>query len=334
MKRLNYIAFACLGLPMSGFAASQINLQEFTCSGLQTTDSVSNLTINCEGDLTMKGGTIAANGDIMLKASGRIMMDNITVDTPATISFDAALGGEMTASVVFNASGYVHPGNGVGGLRIGGDLIKPPLRPISVGSWLISPGIGGSGTFAPGTELQVSEPGIIGSIDGHIIYTSGGSSRGSGNTGAASGIIINGGSHGGAQPEPCTESTFRIKQTSKHYCGSGKTKTQEHLFLRAINECSGNPSQFQLSTSQDFPNDSTTVSMAANCSDTGKHHGVCMLYNPTTTDGVLSTPISFTGLLKLTRKANGQITELHGDVLQQTYDGCSSQTQLKSLSRQ
>jgi hypothetical protein len=323
MKLLKHLAFASLGLPISGFAASQINLQEFTCSGLQTTNSVSNLTINCDGDLTLKGGTITANGDIMLKASGRIMMDSITVDTPTIINFDATAV-DTTPTVALNVSGYVLPGNGLGGMGIGGDIIRPPVV-LSGSGWQPLP--------------TPSAPSFCASSNGRVVCTiilPQGISRvfnpGSGN--AAGGTIISVGYHGGVQPPPCTESTFRIKQTGERYCPTQNIKFKEDAFLRVVGECSGNPSQFQVSTSQDFPDDSTTVTLKANCSPLDKSHATCLMYNPTTTDGVLSIPTAFTGLLKLARKSNGQITHLHGEVIQQSLDGCNTQIQLKSLSRQ
>lgn len=72
----------------TGFAQTVVNVQDTSCSGIQSSSLNSPLYLNCSGDFALNRGVLADNSGIFLSATGALTLDNITISAP-TIQFDA-----------------------------------------------------------------------------------------------------------------------------------------------------------------------------------------------------------------------------------------------------
>lgn len=158
MKKTLLIA-ALLALSSRAHAVSTINVPGMTCSGTQTSDLTSFLSLSCTGNLSLIGGTLSSDTKIVLTATGSMTLDNLTVTAPVIdltggnlyIGSGASLNAANSATIIAGGSGtspFITTAAG-GSVTIGSSL-------YSIGA-----GSGNSLQLGSGTIIPITNPGSL-----------------------------------------------------------------------------------------------------------------------------------------------------------------------------
>lgn len=343
MQLMKNIAAIIAAAPMMAYAASQINAEQVTCSGTQTTDTTNGLQIACAGSLTIFGGSLTSDEDINLTASDALYLDAVTLTTAKNISLtgssvsvgsNAKLDGQQLT--INSTQDCVNAGLIAGALNcntnivntgvIGGSVVTDnnhlvlPVRPGSLGDNGVVPV--GNITGTPGAAISVG-----GWSDSSIIP------RDVTLVGIANGekTVINYGGRAACQATG-VPAIFKMIEAGSRYCAGGKTQFHQVRFLRTTAECHNLPGTVELAPTQDFPMDSSTIQSTAQCSDVGGMLSSCLLYDAV--DGG-SNPIQqpSVGRLELKWGKKGDLRKLEARIIEKTSDDCHSESTLKFVKK-
>jgi len=346
MQLLKYIPAVIAAAPMMACAASQINAEQVTCSGTQTTDTTNGLQIDCLGSLTIFGGRLISDEDIKLTASDALYLDLITVRTPKNISLtgnsvslgnnakldgyqvtvnskmDCANAGVIVGELDCNTN-IVNSGVIVGGIRTPGTINGV----ISLNPGFTNGGNNGAAGGAISFDSTGSTNGgnIIarGTTNGGIVSSTNGASAGSGfwifNP---PGVDLSGST---CQPTGAP-SVFKLIEDGTRYCASGKTRFHQVRFIRTTAECRTLPTSFEMAATSDFPPADTTL-RSAQCTDDAGLNSSCLIYDAVDGSGNPIQPSA--GRLDLKWNKNGALQKLEGRIIEKTADDCYSESSLK-----
>ncbi|HQT25960.1 MAG TPA: PEP-CTERM sorting domain-containing protein [Burkholderiales bacterium] len=165
MKNILLIG-ALLLTPLSAHAVSDIDVPTMSCSGAETSDLTSFLSLSCAGNLSLAGGSLFSDSKIVLTATGSMTLDNLRMTAP---NIDLNGGSVVLGSgVSFDTGNSPGIGSGLGGTF---PFITPPpgssisiignSYPILGSNYPISSGAGFTEYFvSPGTYVITLPPGI------------------------------------------------------------------------------------------------------------------------------------------------------------------------------
>lgn len=143
-------------LTPTAFASSVVNVQNTTCSGVQTWSTTGPLSLNCTGDLSLNGGMLSDSASISLSSTGSMSLDNLTISAPqltftagSTLWFGSGAALTTTSiSLAANANGTTPAISISSGatLSVGGAMPVPLDYGSSVlaspGNYIVSPNAG------------------------------------------------------------------------------------------------------------------------------------------------------------------------------------------------
>ncbi len=314
MYILKYLAALIAVAPLVCSAASQINADQVTCSGTQTTDSTNGLQIDCVGSLTVVGGSLVSDSFIKLTATDALYLDSITVTAPtidlagATISYSGTAKFDSTNLTANNRSVVPVPVSGSLSLPSGSTGGRISISGNGSGSLALTNGGGSTnGSISAGARGRIP---LAGNGSGSITLA-----NGAGGVCSSSGV----------------PSVFQVVESGTHYCAGHKNAFHRIKFFRTTAECHTAPTSFEIASTQDFPQDGSTQSKIAECSNIGTGNSSCVLYDAIDGSGNLVQP--YAGRLALKWGRNGKIHSLEGHVIEKTLDGCHSESTLKFVRR-
>lgn len=174
MRRLVIALIAYVLSPSFSHAIPNLSVDSISCYGTQTTAISDGLSISCTGDLSLLGGSITADTQILLSSGGALTLDNLAVTAPHIQLFGSTV--SIGAGVVITINSLTVTA-GIGGgsnvpsisagstISIGGQeprqiVIGDVLLPPGGREPIIGGGPGGSITIMP----SVPEPSIYASM--------------------------------------------------------------------------------------------------------------------------------------------------------------------------
>ncbi|MBY0578313.1 MAG: hypothetical protein K2P57_04615 [Burkholderiales bacterium] len=151
MRATAILAGVLFLLPPVADAASTISVANMSCSGAQTSSLVNFLSLNCTGDLSLIGGTLASDSKIVLTASGSLTLDNLLVSAPQI---------DLTANTMTLGSGASFNAGNSMNIYAPGNSSTPAITSAAGGSISIGgvtyPIVAGSGSV-----LQINNSGRL-----------------------------------------------------------------------------------------------------------------------------------------------------------------------------
>ncbi len=149
---------AMLLFPFSAHAISDIDVPIMSCSGAETSNLTSFLSLSCAGNLSLSGGSLFSDSKIVLTATGSMTLDNLNMTAP-----NIDLSGN---SLVFGSGVSIDASNSMT-INAGGNgafpwITTPPWGNISIGSGnsQFNAGAGFSAYSFPITSFTIYSPNI------------------------------------------------------------------------------------------------------------------------------------------------------------------------------
>lgn len=143
MHRLVASFLACAIFSSAAQATPILSVEIISCTGTQTTAISDVLSIGCTGDLSLLGGSISAESQILLSSGGALALDNLALAAPdihlsgASVSLGAGVAITTNTFAAGVTAGPYLPSISAGStISIGGS--EP--RPIVIGNILLPPG--------------------------------------------------------------------------------------------------------------------------------------------------------------------------------------------------
>ncbi len=165
---LTVIVITIFNIACAAKADDSILIQNDICSGVRTTEILEALTLKCDGDFTLSGGTITTDKKLIIISSGSITLDNILIFANE-IELHSPDGITMGEQALLSATGsvtYIIVGRGNLTIAGGGATITEGVTVLSSHGTMITEGSIALATngFAITPSTTITTEGTIGQL--------------------------------------------------------------------------------------------------------------------------------------------------------------------------